>query len=50
MEKGWSKEDAPLVEEDQVRKYLSILDSQKFMCSDGMHPRVLRELADVLVR
>lgn len=33
--KCWSKNNVPLVEEDQVRKYLSKLDSKKFMCSDG---------------
>jgi len=39
-----------LVEEDQVREYLSKLDIQMSMDHDGMHPQVLRELADVTVR
>ena len=35
--KAWSKEDIPLVEEDQVREYLSKLDIHKSMVPDGMH-------------
>lgn len=34
-----------LVEDDQVREYLSKLDIPKSMDPDGMYPRVLRELA-----
>ncbi|PKU44177.1 rna-directed dna polymerase from mobile element jockey- hypothetical protein [Limosa lapponica baueri] len=47
-EKVWTKEDFPLVEEGQVREHLSKLDIRKSMVPDGMHPRALRELAEVI--
>ena len=48
--KDWSQKDVPLVEEDQIREYLSNMDIHKPMGSDGIHPQVLRERADVIVR
>jgi len=47
-EEACRKDDLPLVEEDCVRDHLSHLYAQKFMDSDGTHPRELRELAEVM--
>ncbi|PKU41434.1 adaptin ear-binding coat-associated protein 1 [Limosa lapponica baueri] len=47
-EEVWTKEDLPLVEEGQVRDQLRRLDIHKSMGPDGIHPRVLRKLAEVI--
>ncbi|GAB0193858.1 mitochondrial enolase superfamily member 1 [Grus japonensis] len=46
----WSKEDIPLVEEDQVREYLRKLAVHKSVGPDGTHSQALKELADVIAR
>ncbi|GAB0189276.1 mitochondrial enolase superfamily member 1 [Grus japonensis] len=48
--KVWRKEDFPLVKEDQVRDHLGKLDIHKSMGPNGMHPRVLRQLAGVIAK
>lgn len=42
--KNWSKEDVPLVEENQVRTYFTKLDIHKLTDSGGMHSRALKKL------
>lgn len=44
------KEDFPLLKQDWVREHLGKLDIHKSLDSDGMHPWVLRNLVDTIVR
>ncbi|PKU39258.1 rna-directed dna polymerase from mobile element jockey-like [Limosa lapponica baueri] len=49
--RAWNKEDSPsLIVKDRVRDNLGKLDNHKSMSPEGKHPRVLRELADAIVK
>jgi len=47
-EEACRKDDLPLVKEGYVRDHFSNLDADKTMVPNGMHPQVLRELADII--
>lgn len=46
----WRKEDFPLVKEDWVQDNLHKLDGNLSMDADGIHPQVLRKIANVIAK
>ena len=50
IRKVCSKKGLPLVEEEQLKEHLNKLEIHRSMRPDGVHPPVLRDLADVIAR
>lgn len=41
---------SPLVDEGVVWEHMSVINAHRSMSPDGMHPRVLRKLAEVIAK
>ncbi|KFP26656.1 RNA-directed DNA polymerase from mobile element jockey, partial [Colius striatus] len=40
----------PWMDEEKVKDLVARLNARKSMCPDGIHPRILRKLADVIAK
>ncbi|GAB0188833.1 serine-rich coiled-coil domain-containing protein 1 [Grus japonensis] len=49
-DRGREQNEAPIIQEEMVSDLLHHLDTHKSMGWDGIHPRVLRQLAEVLTK
>ncbi|KAF1451556.1 putative RNA-directed DNA polymerase from transposon X-element, partial [Spheniscus demersus] len=50
LEDRGEQDEPPIIQEEEVRELLCHLDAHKSMGLDGIHPRVLRELAEELAK
>ncbi|KFQ72658.1 RNA-directed DNA polymerase from mobile element jockey, partial [Phaethon lepturus] len=49
-DKGGKQNEAPTIQREMVSDLLHHLDTHKSMGPDGIHPRILRELVEVLIK
>jgi len=50
LNRAEEKNEAPIIQGEMVSDLLHLLDTHRSMGLDGIHPRVLRELAEVLTK